>query len=124
MLRKQNFVSEEDDKERIEPSVDDQVELTTFKKQLENARSLIEVLTKEIHVLQDSMTSILDDSDRDLAGAASSLLYRQINELRKVLSHEVSANTVIRNLISKIPGRCSEVRGGYQAKTEHASRRV
>lgn len=75
-----------------------------YKDQLENARSLVEVLSKEVEVLQESMSSILDEtvtSHDEKPRKSTQLLQRQVSELRKVWAHEVSANSILRNLVSK-----------------------
>ena len=83
---------------------EDLPDLDFYIRELENSRSLVNVLTKEIEVLQASMASILDESTE--AGSAQekgpiNLLHRQVKELRTVWSHEVSANSVLRSLITK-----------------------
>ena len=77
--------------------------------ELENSTSLVQLLTKEIDTLQNSMAAILDEGAAKIAheklnatdNQAIHLLQRQVRELRAVWTREVAANTFLRTLISK-----------------------
>ena len=77
--------------------------------ELENSRSLVQLLSHEIDTLQNSMAAILDEGQpkssfentNAIEKQAINLLQRQVKELRTVWSREVSANTLLRSLISK-----------------------
>ena len=73
-----------------------------FFNQLQNSLALVEENTAEINVLKEAIETLL--APKPLTGSMESgykLLQRQIDELRKVWSHELAANSVLRNLLSK-----------------------
>jgi hypothetical protein len=59
--------------------------------QYENSQMLVKVLSDEIEVLRTSMANFTDNSPRS----------SHIDELRKVWSHEIQANSILRVLIMK-----------------------
>ncbi|KAJ3227183.1 hypothetical protein HK099_003146 [Clydaea vesicula] len=73
--------------------------------QFDNAQNLITELNKEIHVLKSAIETMTQTSHRKTGPVpediARMLLNKQIEELRKVWSHELSANNILRNLIAK-----------------------
>jgi chromosome segregation ATPase len=95
----------------IRPSVNFSGDINLYISELENSRSLVQLLTKEIETLQNSLTSILDEGAAKIKLAnersimpdsqAVNLLERQVRELRAVWTREVAANTFLRTLISK-----------------------
>lgn len=75
--------------------------------QFENARLLLEDHIREIEVLKKVVESVSDASQFEFTGtnenaaAAIRLLKSQVDELRKVWSHELSANQILRALVAK-----------------------
>lgn len=86
-------------------------DFNVYASELENSRSLIQLLTKEIDTLQNSMAVILEEGAAKIKNLnekshnpenhAINLLQRQVRELRVVWTREVAANTFLRTLISK-----------------------
>lgn len=80
-----------------------------FAKQLENAMTLQTEHIKEIQVLKEAVSALSYHHDQfkeqrspDSESQSYRLLQRQVDELKRVWSHELSANTILRNLIAKI----------------------
>ncbi|TPX33874.1 hypothetical protein SmJEL517_g03355 [Synchytrium microbalum] len=72
--------------------------------QFDNCQSILKDQEKEIDVLKEAIEAM---TARPVEGSASAdlvalkLLQRQVEELRKVWSHELSANSILRGLIMK-----------------------
>ncbi|KAJ1328491.1 hypothetical protein BSLG_010223 [Batrachochytrium salamandrivorans] len=73
--------------------------------QLENTLALIEENDQEIRMLRETIDELLSDTSANMdlktSDGAAKLLQRQVDELRKLWSHELAANSVLRNLIAK-----------------------
>ncbi|KAJ3348033.1 hypothetical protein HDU83_001626 [Entophlyctis luteolus] len=76
-----------------------------FQQQLENNSTLLSEQTQEIGILKeaiDGMTAKSIKHSNEVADVQTfKLMSRQIDELKRVWSHELSANMVLRNLIAK-----------------------
>jgi hypothetical protein len=77
-------------------------QVEAYRQQLENSQTLLQEHIREIHVLKEALeTSTSHRGDGLTESGPARLLQRQIDELKKVWSHELSANMILRNLIAK-----------------------
>ncbi|KAJ3235769.1 hypothetical protein HDU81_000187 [Chytriomyces hyalinus] len=78
-----------------------------YQQQIENSQTLLAEHVREIQVLQEVIETIGTKLSPEHSNASVSdvatvrVMTRQIDELKKVWSHELSANMVLRNLIAK-----------------------
>ncbi|TPX76541.1 hypothetical protein CcCBS67573_g02206 [Chytriomyces confervae] len=78
-----------------------------YQQQIENSQTLLAEHVREIQVLQEAFEAMSTKLSREHSNANVSdvatfrVMTRQIDELKKVWSHELGANMVLRNLIAK-----------------------
>ncbi|KAJ3027252.1 UNVERIFIED_CONTAM: hypothetical protein HDU68_004167 [Siphonaria sp. JEL0065] len=78
-----------------------------YQQQAENNQTLLAEQVREIQILKEAMESLTTKLSRESANASVSdvqtfrVMTLQIDELKKVWSHELSANMILRNLIAK-----------------------
>ncbi|KAJ3064855.1 hypothetical protein HDU98_011774 [Podochytrium sp. JEL0797] len=78
-----------------------------YQQQAENAQTLLAEHVREIQILKESLQSMSATISRDIGPSGVNdvqtfrAMTRQIDELKKVWSHELSANMILRNLIAK-----------------------
>ncbi|OAJ37429.1 hypothetical protein BDEG_21447 [Batrachochytrium dendrobatidis JEL423] len=88
--------------------------------QLESALALIEENDGEIKTLRNTIEELLNNSFAGMSetpdGPDLKLLQRQIDELRKLWSHELSANSILRNLIAKAQADAHQYQQESQCK--------
>lgn len=103
-------------------------DMNVYLTELENSRSLVQLLTKEIDTLQNSMGVILDEGAVKIRSInekfnlseshAINLLQRQVRELRAVWTREVAANTFLRTLITKTQAERIKIEENVQSRFE------
>ncbi|KAJ3108898.1 Trehalose-6-P synthase/phosphatase complex synthase subunit [Phlyctochytrium bullatum] len=72
--------------------------------QVETAHTLLEEHVREIQILKDAIdmySNQIADGANSKESSTTKVLQRQIDELKKVWSHELAANMILRNLIAK-----------------------
>ncbi|KAJ3217077.1 E2 ubiquitin-conjugating protein mms2 [Dinochytrium kinnereticum] len=76
-----------------------------YSHQVETAHTLLDEHIREVQVLKDAIETLSsqmsEKTGSNETSGATRLLQRQVEELKKVWSHELAANMILRNLIAK-----------------------